>query len=171
MTRTLAAEWGGRGVRCNAIYPGWVKTEMDGADQAGDSYTDGDIIDRVPMGRFASPEDLANAVAFLADPAQSGFINGQPLSSTAVGTPMFHGRAYVCAIADSKATSRGLRSAVSSLPLSQDLFNPSFRERQVVFVLLQPLVVVLLDGIRPAGVNLAGGVLAFLQALVPKKIA
>jgi NAD(P)-dependent dehydrogenase (short-subunit alcohol dehydrogenase family) len=51
MTRTLAAEWGGRGVRCNAICPGWVKTEMDAADQAGGSYTDEDIIDRVPMGR------------------------------------------------------------------------------------------------------------------------
>lgn len=80
MTRTLAAEWGGRGVRCNAVCPGWVKTEMDTADQAGGSYTDADIIDRVPMGRFASPEDIANAVAFLADAQQSGFINGQALA-------------------------------------------------------------------------------------------
>ena len=34
LTRTLASEWGGRGVRCNAVCPGWVKTEMDQADQA-----------------------------------------------------------------------------------------------------------------------------------------
>lgn len=80
MTRTLAAEWGGYGVRCNAVCPGWVKTEMDVADQAGGSYTDADITDRVPMGRFASPEDISNAVSFLADPTASGFINGQAIA-------------------------------------------------------------------------------------------
>ena len=80
MTRTLAAEWGGYGVRCNAVCPGWVKTDMDVADQAGGNYSDADITDRVPMGRFASPEDVANAVCFLADPAVSGFINGQAIA-------------------------------------------------------------------------------------------
>lgn len=80
MTRTLAAEWGGHGVRCNAVCPGWVKTEMDAADQAGGSYTDADITERVPMGRFASPQDIANAVCFLADPDASGFINGQAIA-------------------------------------------------------------------------------------------
>jgi NAD(P)-dependent dehydrogenase (short-subunit alcohol dehydrogenase family) len=79
LTRTLAAEWGGRGVRCNAVCPGWVKTEMDVADQAGGGYSDEDIIGRNPMGRFASPEDIARAILFLADPEQSGFINGQAL--------------------------------------------------------------------------------------------
>lgn len=80
LTRTLAGEWGGRGIRVNAVCPGWVKTEMDFADQAGAGYTDGDITGRVPMSRFASPDDIARAILFLADPAQSGFVNGQALA-------------------------------------------------------------------------------------------
>jgi NAD(P)-dependent dehydrogenase (short-subunit alcohol dehydrogenase family) len=79
LTRTLAAEWGSRGVRCNAVCPGWVKTPMDDVEQSRGVYQDKDITDRVPMGRFASPDDIARAVAFLADPAQSGFINGHTL--------------------------------------------------------------------------------------------
>jgi NAD(P)-dependent dehydrogenase (short-subunit alcohol dehydrogenase family) len=79
LTRTLACEWGGRGVRVNAVCPAWVKTEMDVADQAGGAYTDADITGRVPMGRFASPDDVARAIAFLADPQESGFINGHAL--------------------------------------------------------------------------------------------
>jgi NAD(P)-dependent dehydrogenase (short-subunit alcohol dehydrogenase family) len=80
LTRTLAAEWGGRGVRVNAVCPGWVKTEMDVADQAGGSYSDADITGRVPMGRFATPDDIARAIVFLGDPIESGFVNGHCLS-------------------------------------------------------------------------------------------
>ena len=80
LTRTLAAEWGGRGVRVNAVCPGWVKTEMDAADQARGTYVDADITGRVPMGRFASPDDVARAIAFLADERESGFVNGHTLS-------------------------------------------------------------------------------------------
>jgi len=80
LTRTLAAEWGARGLRVNAVCPGWVKTEMDEEDQGAGGYTDADIEGRVPMGRFATPEDVARAVAFLADPEWSGFVNGHTLS-------------------------------------------------------------------------------------------
>ena len=80
LTRTLAAEWGGRGVRVNAVCPGWVKTPMDVAPQAEGLYSDADIQGRVPMGRFASPHDIAAAITFLADPEQSGFVNGHTLS-------------------------------------------------------------------------------------------
>ncbi|MET7425864.1 SDR family oxidoreductase [Dactylosporangium sp. NPDC005555] len=80
LTRTLAVEWGGRGVRVNAVCPGWVKTEMDDASQASGAYEDTDITEHVPMARFAQPEDIARAVAFLADPEKSGFVNGATLS-------------------------------------------------------------------------------------------
>jgi len=79
LTRTLAAEWGGRGVRVNAVCPGWVKTEMDDTAQDSGLYRDDDITGRVPMGRFALPDDIARAIAFLADPEESGFINGVAL--------------------------------------------------------------------------------------------
>ena len=80
LTRTLAAEWGGRGVRVNAVCPGWVKTEMDVASQSGGYYTDADIIGRVPMARFATADDVASAILFLADETKSAFINGTALT-------------------------------------------------------------------------------------------
>ena len=76
LTRTLAAEWGERGVRVNAVCPGWIKTEMDIADQGSGAYSDADIVNRVPMARFARPEDVASAIAFLADSEHNNFING-----------------------------------------------------------------------------------------------
>jgi NAD(P)-dependent dehydrogenase (short-subunit alcohol dehydrogenase family) len=79
LTRTLAAEWGGRGVRVNAVCPGWIKTEMDVADQGSGAYTDADIVNRVPMARFARADDVAAAIAFLLDDERGAFINGVSL--------------------------------------------------------------------------------------------
>jgi NAD(P)-dependent dehydrogenase (short-subunit alcohol dehydrogenase family) len=80
LTRTLAAEWGGRGVRVNAVCPAWIKTEMDATDQGSGAYSDRDIVDRVPQARFARPEDVAEAISFLADTQRSGFVNGTTLT-------------------------------------------------------------------------------------------
>lgn len=79
LTKTLAAEWGGRGVRVNAVCPGWIKTEMDAADQGSGAYSDADIVNRVPMARFARSDDVAEAIAFLLDTERGGFINGVSL--------------------------------------------------------------------------------------------
>ena len=52
---------------------------MDVADQAGGNYRDADIVNRVPMGRFASPDDIAQAILFLSNTASSAFVNGQTI--------------------------------------------------------------------------------------------
>jgi NAD(P)-dependent dehydrogenase (short-subunit alcohol dehydrogenase family) len=52
---------------------------MDVADQGSGAYSDADIVNRVPMARFARPQDVAEAIAFLADGDRNGFINGVSL--------------------------------------------------------------------------------------------
>jgi NAD(P)-dependent dehydrogenase (short-subunit alcohol dehydrogenase family) len=80
LTRSLAVEWGARGVRVNAVCPGYVNTDMNATNQARGFYTAEDITERSPLGRFAEPDDVAQAVAFLADERRSGYVNGVALS-------------------------------------------------------------------------------------------
>jgi NAD(P)-dependent dehydrogenase (short-subunit alcohol dehydrogenase family) len=61
----------------NAVCPGWIKTEMDERDMGSGAYGDADIVNRVPMARFAMPEDVAAAILFLARDGQ--FVNGVTL--------------------------------------------------------------------------------------------
>ena len=119
LTQTLAAEWGGRGVRVNAVCPGWIKTEMDAKDQGSGAYSDADISNRVPMARFARPEDVAEAIAFLADGERSAFVNG-------VSLPVDGGW-----IADASGRPCGSRrgSERSAAPRSGDPGQPALRRR------------------------------------------
>jgi NAD(P)-dependent dehydrogenase (short-subunit alcohol dehydrogenase family) len=61
------------------VCPGWIKTAMDVTDQGSGAYSDADIVNRVPMARFAKVDDVAEAIAFLMDGDRSGFINGVSL--------------------------------------------------------------------------------------------
>jgi meso-butanediol dehydrogenase/(S,S)-butanediol dehydrogenase/diacetyl reductase len=77
LTRSIAVDHGPQ-VRCNAISPGWIMTEMatDGFALANDpERAMHDAIARHPVGRMGKPEDIANAVLWLASD-QSHYVNG-----------------------------------------------------------------------------------------------
>ena len=65
LTRTLALDHGADGVRVNAVNPSVTKTDMTSAIQDDTSKTD-KFLDRCPLGRLATPEDIAAAITFLA---------------------------------------------------------------------------------------------------------
>jgi NAD(P)-dependent dehydrogenase (short-subunit alcohol dehydrogenase family) len=70
LTKTLAIAWAPDGVRVNAIAPGWVRTELSrGAME--DEVFNRKVVDRIPVGRWAEPEEIAGAAIFLASPAAS----------------------------------------------------------------------------------------------------
>jgi NAD(P)-dependent dehydrogenase (short-subunit alcohol dehydrogenase family) len=75
LTKSLAAEWAPRGVRVNALAPGYVKTEMAPVD---DPHFKPRWIDDAPMQRYALPEELGPSVVFLAADASS-FMTGSVL--------------------------------------------------------------------------------------------
>jgi 2-deoxy-D-gluconate 3-dehydrogenase len=77
LTKALANEWAARGVNVNAIAPGYVRTENTAALQK-DPTRSRQILERIPAGRWAEPEDLGGAAVFLSAPA-SDYINGHVL--------------------------------------------------------------------------------------------
>ncbi|HBY87124.1 MAG TPA: 3-oxoacyl-ACP reductase [Colwellia sp.] len=75
LTRTLASEYSGTGVRINAIAPGFIESKMFLDIMAEDPQREERILQRTPMKRFGSPTDIGHAATFLASEAAS-FITG-----------------------------------------------------------------------------------------------
>ena len=75
LTKSLAKELAARGVRVNAVAPGFVDTDMtiDLSDEIREK-----AIEAIPLGRMGEPQDIANAVAYLASP-EAAYITGQTL--------------------------------------------------------------------------------------------
>jgi 2-deoxy-D-gluconate 3-dehydrogenase len=78
LTRALANEWASRGVNVNAIAPGYVATATTAALRS-DPARSGEILARIPAGRWAEPEDIAGAAVFLASPA-ADYVHGHVLA-------------------------------------------------------------------------------------------
>ena len=94
-TKQLAVELGDRGIRVNAVCPGPVDTEM--AKLVHTAAIRADYHDAIPLGRYGTEEEIADAVGYLCSP-QAGFINGQSLAvdggfnAAGVGLPTLRGR-------------------------------------------------------------------------------
>jgi len=76
--RSLSTEWSGRGIRVNGIAPGYFRTELTEAVFA-DTERYQKMLDRIPMGRFGNPEELAGTAVYLASEASS-YTTGQLLT-------------------------------------------------------------------------------------------
>jgi 3-oxoacyl-[acyl-carrier protein] reductase len=77
LTKTLAVEWGHRGVRVNAVAPNGVDTPMI-RDGIPEDFLADVMLDRTPLGRLAKPEEIAAAVAFLLSD-EAAYVNGAVL--------------------------------------------------------------------------------------------
>ena len=77
-TRSVALELGSRNVRCNAIAPGFIETDMTHYLKEGEAAKA--FLDKIPLGRFGTAEEIGNTTLFLASD-MSSYITGQVLSA------------------------------------------------------------------------------------------
>ncbi|WP_028242691.1 3-oxoacyl-[acyl-carrier-protein] reductase [Pseudobutyrivibrio ruminis] len=77
-TKSVAREYGGKGIIVNAIAPGFIQTAM--TDELPENVK-ADYLKRIPLNRFGQPEDVANAVEFLAS-EKASYITGQVIEVT-----------------------------------------------------------------------------------------
>ena len=80
LTKNLANEWAGKGVRVNGVAPGLVDTEMwePTFDALGEEAVRSSFVKRVPLARWGTADEIADAACFLAS-AQSSYITGQTI--------------------------------------------------------------------------------------------
>jgi 3-oxoacyl-[acyl-carrier protein] reductase len=76
-TKSVALELGSRNIRCNAIAPGFVETDMTHYLKEGEAAKA--FLEKIPLGRFGSAEEIANTTLFLASD-MSSYITGQAIS-------------------------------------------------------------------------------------------
>ncbi len=77
LTRVLAFEWAQHGVRVNAVGPTFVETPLTRPMFEDQAFRE-DVMGRIPLGRLATPQDIAGAIVYLASPA-SDMVTGQTL--------------------------------------------------------------------------------------------
>jgi len=77
MTKSIANRFAKNGIRCNSVHPGPIDTKM-GHQAVPDDQLQERLYDRIPLGRFGTPNEVANAILFLASD-ESSFITGSEL--------------------------------------------------------------------------------------------
>ncbi len=77
-TKSIAAELGSRNIRCNAIAPGFIETDMTHYLKEGEAATA--FLSKIPLGRFGHAEEVANVTLFLASELSS-YVTGQVIST------------------------------------------------------------------------------------------
>ena len=75
LTKTTAMEWGPKGVRVNAVAPGWIRTELNSALRP-DAASERQFVEHAALARWGEPQEVAEVIAFLAG-ERASYVTGQ----------------------------------------------------------------------------------------------